>query len=210
MSTLVQNQTFRISIPRWHIFLSLPFNYLFKYFPIKRMCKFHCFSQYNSIITRGLLFSFLLDPFHFSSTWVTIHHCLPKNRSFSPACLNLPILFFCQGSLIVTRLTDPKSSKTGSLPSIPLSLGGASLSCLAAEHHQIHNEESLDQWRTKALQTVDDLCEEKASHLRHEAHLNVLLGQIRALIDEEKPRRASAYFLDDQPSMPKTPNSYRQ
>lgn len=112
--------------------------------------------------------------------------------------------------MIVTRLTDSKSSKTGSLPSIPLSLGAASLSCLAAEHHQIHNEDSLNVWRTKAMQTIDDLCEQKASHIRHEAHLNALLGQLRAIIDEDKPRRASAYFLDDQPSMPKTPNSFRQ
>lgn len=112
--------------------------------------------------------------------------------------------------MIVTRLTDPKSSRTASLPSIPLSIGSASLSCLAAEHHQVHNEESLDQWRTKAIQTIDGLYEEKVSHLRHEAHLNALLGQLRAIIDEEKPRRASGYFLDDHQSMPKTPNSFRQ
>jgi hypothetical protein len=111
--------------------------------------------------------------------------------------------------LIVTRLVDPKAPRTGSLTSIPLLIGSASLSCLAAEHHQIHNEESLDAWRTKALHTIDDLYEQKASHLRHEANLNALLGQLRAIIDEEKPHRGSGYLMDDH-SVQKTPNGFRQ
>jgi hypothetical protein len=92
---------------------------------------------------------------------------------------------------------DPKAPRTKSLPSIPLSLGTASLSCLAAEHHQIHDQESLDAWRTKALHAIDDLYEQKASYLRHEAHVNALLGQLRAIIDEENSHHGNGYFMDD-------------
>jgi hypothetical protein len=95
-------------------------------------------------------------------------------------------------------MTDPKSPNAVSLSSIPLSFGTASLSCLAAEHHQIHDQESLDAWRTKAMLTIDDLYEHKAIYLKQEAHVNALLGQIRAVINEEMPRHASVYFADDQ------------
>ncbi|CAF0890982.1 unnamed protein product [Rotaria sp. Silwood1] len=100
-------------------------------------------------------------------------------------------------SLIITHMADSKVPRATSLPSIPLSLGAASLSCLAAEHHQIHDQESLDAWRTKALHTIDDLYEQKASYLRHEAHVSALLGQLRAIIDEEMPRHESGYFIDN-------------
>ena len=92
---------------------------------------------------------------------------------------------------------DLKSARTASLPSIPTSLGAASLSCLAAEHHQIHDQLALDAWKTKAIGTVEDLYEQKASLLRHEAHMRALLGQLRAIIDEDLPRHESAYALDD-------------
>jgi hypothetical protein len=67
----------------------------------------------------------------------------------------------------------------------------------------------LDAWRTKALHTIDELYEQKASHLRHEAHLNALLGQLRAIIDEEKPYRGSGYLMDDH-SIQKAPNGFKQ
>ncbi len=111
--------------------------------------------------------------------------------------------------MVITRLTDPKVPRTTSLPSIPLSLGAASLSCLAAEHHQIHDQESLDAWRNKALQTIDDLYEQKASHLRHTAHINALLGQLRAINDEEKPHQGNGHFIDDHPRS-KTSNGFRE
>jgi hypothetical protein len=100
-------------------------------------------------------------------------------------------------SLLVTRMIDQKAPNAVSLSSIPLSFGTASLSCLAAEHHQIHDQDSLDAWRTKAMQTIDDLYEQKAIHLKQEAHVNALLGQIRAVINDEMPRHASVYFGDD-------------
>jgi hypothetical protein len=113
---------------------------------------------------------------------------------------------------MVTRLIDRKAPRTKSLPSIPLSLGAASLSCLAAEHHQIHDQESLDAWRTKALHTVDDLYEQKALHIRHEAHVNALLTQLRAIIDEEKSHHGSGYLMDDHSiqSVQKAPDGFRE
>jgi hypothetical protein len=110
---------------------------------------------------------------------------------------------------MITRMLDPKAPRTASLPSIPLSLGAASLSCLAAEHNQIHDQESLDAWRTKALHTVDDLYEQKASHLRHEAHISALLGQLRAIINEEMPRHGSGYLADDH-HIQTAPNGFRE
>jgi hypothetical protein len=94
-------------------------------------------------------------------------------------------------------MVDPKAPRTGSVPSIPLTLGAASLSCLAAEHQQIHDQEALEAWRTKALHSIDDLYEQKASWLRHEAHMGALLGQLRAIIDEETPRYVNGYTVDD-------------
>ncbi len=95
-------------------------------------------------------------------------------------------------------MDDLKASKTIPASSFPLTLGAASLSCLAAEHYQIHDQESLDAWRTKALHTIDDIYEQKAASLRHEAHISALLGQLRAIIDEEIPHHGSGYFMDDQ------------
>ncbi len=106
-------------------------------------------------------------------------------------------------------MVDSNAPITTSFLSIPLSLGAASLSCLAAEYHQIHDQESLDAWRTKALHTINDLHEQKASHLRHEAHINALLGQLRAVIDEEMPHHGSGYFMDDHP-LQKAPNGFRE
>ncbi|CAF3431493.1 unnamed protein product [Rotaria socialis] len=100
-------------------------------------------------------------------------------------------------SLIITHMGDSKVPRTTSLKTIPLSLGAASLSCLAAEHNQIHDQESLNAWRTKALHTVDEFFEQKASHLRHEAHVSALLGQLRAIIDEEIPRQTNGYLMDN-------------
>ncbi|CAF1406234.1 unnamed protein product [Rotaria sordida] len=102
-----------------------------------------------------------------------------------------------KSSLIITHMDDSKVSRTTSLAAIPLSLSAASLSCLAAEHHQIHDQESLDTWRTKALHTIDDLYEQKASHLRHEAHVSALLGQLRAIINEEMPRHGNEYLMNN-------------
>ncbi len=67
----------------------------------------------------------------------------------------------------------------------------------------------MDAWRTKALHTINDLYEQKASHLRHEAHLNALLGELRAIIDEEKPHRGNGYLIDEH-SVQKIPNGSRQ
>lgn len=184
------------------------------------MYKFHSNANYNQNAAFGLLYQFFARSvaqtpsftIHSFSIWVTILHCLPKNRycsAFIRKSISISFLLL-QGSLIVTRLGDPKAARTTSLPSIPLSLGAASLSCLAAEHHQIHNEESLDAWRAKAIRTIDDLYEQKASYLRHEAHLNALLGQLRAIIDEDKQQHGSNYFLDDHPPVQKTPNGFRK
>ena len=92
---------------------------------------------------------------------------------------------------------DLKSARTASLPSIPTSLGAASLSCLAAEHHQIHDQQALDAWKTKAISTVDELYEQKASLLRHEEHMRALLAQLRAIIDEDLPRQETVYAVED-------------
>jgi len=106
-------------------------------------------------------------------------------------------------------MIDSKASKTKSLPSIPLSLGAASLSCLAAEHHQIHDQQSLDAWRTKALHTIDELYEQKTLDLKHDAHLNALLGPLKAIIDEEKSCRGNGYFIDDHP-IQMAPDGFRE
>lgn len=84
-----------------------------------------------------------------------------------------------------------------SLPTIPLSLGTASLSCLAAEHHQIHNQESLDAWRTKALRAIDELYEQKSIQLKHETYVSALIGQLRAIINEEMPRHGNGCLIDN-------------
>ncbi|UJR21374.1 hypothetical protein I4U23_024466 [Adineta vaga] len=96
------------------------------------------------------------------------------------------------------RIVDPVGIRATSAPSYPLSAGAASLSCLAAEHYQIHDQDALDSWRIRALHTIDDLYGQKVTFLRHEAHVSALLGQLRAIINEELPRHGSGYFIDDQ------------
>lgn len=95
-------------------------------------------------------------------------------------------------------MDDAVSTKPTTITQYPISTGAASLSCLTAEYYQIHNQEALDTWRARALHTIDDLYEQKATFLRHEAHVSALLGQLRSIIDEESPRRGSGYFVDDQ------------
>ncbi|CAF1018139.1 unnamed protein product [Adineta steineri] len=101
-------------------------------------------------------------------------------------------------SLRGTYRADSEVVKVTSSPSFSLASGTATFSCLAAEHHQIHDQETLDHWRAKALQTIDDLYEQKASFLRREAHVRTLVGQLRAFMDDELPRHGSGYFVDDQ------------
>jgi hypothetical protein len=59
---------------------------------------------------------------------------------------------------------------------------------LAAEHHQVHDQLALDEWKGKALQIIGDLYEQKLSLLRHEAQMRAVLEQLRAIINEELPR----------------------
>jgi len=47
------------------------------------------------------------------------------------------------------------------------------------------------------MHSIDDLYEQKAFHLRHEAHVNALLTQLRAIIDEEKSHHGNGYVMDD-------------
>ena len=96
-------------------------------------------------------------------------------------------------------MDDAVGTKSTSMAQYPISTGAASLSCLTAEYYQIHNQKALDTWRARALHTIDDLYEQKATFLRHEAHVSALLGQLRAIIDEESsPRHGSGYFIDNQ------------
>ena len=81
---------------------------------------------------------------------------------------------------------------------MPAAISTASLSCIAGEFHQIHNQETLEIWRTKAVQAVDDLCAQKTAYLRHEAHLNSVLGQLLALIHEDQPIYGSTFVFDEK------------
>ena len=94
-------------------------------------------------------------------------------------------------------MEDAQIQRIPSLSSIPSSLGAASLSCLAAEHRQIRDQQSLDAWRTKALHTIDELYEQKVSYIRHEAHTSVLLSQLRAIIDGEIPHHENGSLINE-------------
>ena len=85
------------------------------------------------------------------------------------------------------RTTD--SPKTVSLSSISNSITAASLSCLAAEYHQVRDQNALDTWKIRASQTIGDLYEQRASLLRHEEQMKAVLEQLRAIINEELPRQ---------------------
>lgn len=98
-------------------------------------------------------------------------------------------------SLTASRLINPGALVPTSFSSVPTSISAASLSCLAAEHCQIHDQEALDLWRSNALETIEDLYEQKAALLRHEAQMRAVLEQLRAIINEELPRHTTP---DDQ------------
>lgn len=98
---------------------------------------------------------------------------------------------------VQTRPVLQNAKKSKSLSTIPLSFGAVSLSCLAAEHNQIHNQESLDNWRTKALHTIDELYDEKSTCFKQEANVQALLDQLKATIDKDKLHKKSGYLMDD-------------